>query len=472
MKKGTTSLGTNSYMYYPVSAICEEDLEETKECNVLKYNIYDENNIRRDIFLKKSATGQYSCENFPGLRSSFQSQFMLQKNSENNMLWELHETRRLQEKPKLRSINIEAGENPRNIKNQFNMCDRDSSNKVNCFGKDEIIENVDIINATHETAPQCADEIDLVDWEGVWSCDGVGLTNENKPNVSIRTVYVGNQPFNAVSERKFKMKDGSNVYTIEFSDGIWQFIQKRGRQKLLGKSVSQNIFGRWVGICDDWRSRNSDCGPHKYFNINSPAKEKKNCSIVLDHHNYISMKFNITTNSYQGRMGQYYEMFWSKKDFAWKILTNGNLKYKTPDFSAACPDDIGYILMNTENTNSKNKRLWVPDSRPFPSGSPEPYDHREYPWEHYRNDIISYCHGTCNQISVAVSVDGTRQVLTYNNNEWTGGGYSLKSTHMDETSFSTFHLYKIDSGNTIASSEVRIRLKIIGIFCNLLIHKF
>ena len=90
MKKGTTSLGTNSY--YPVSAICEEDLEETKECNVLKYNIFDENNIRRNIFLKKFATGQYSCKNFPGLRSSFQSQFMLKKNSENNMLWELHET--------------------------------------------------------------------------------------------------------------------------------------------------------------------------------------------------------------------------------------------------------------------------------------------------------------------------------------------------------------------------------------------
>ena len=79
-KDGTTSLGTNSY--YPVSAICEEDLEKTKECNVLKYNIFDENNIRRDIFLKKQATGQYSCENFQGLRSSFQSQFMLNKNSE------------------------------------------------------------------------------------------------------------------------------------------------------------------------------------------------------------------------------------------------------------------------------------------------------------------------------------------------------------------------------------------------------
>ena len=114
--------------------------------------------------------------------------------------------------------------------------------------------------------------------------------------------------------------------------------------------------------------------------------------------------------------------------------------------------------MNTENIKSKNKRLWVPDSRPFPSVSPEPYDHLEYPWEHYRNDIISYCHGTCNQISVAVSRNGTRQVLTYKNNEWTGGGYSLKSTHKGGTSFSTFHLYKIDSGNIIASSEVNIRL--------------
>ena len=78
-KDGTTSLGTNSY--YPVSAICEEDLEKTKECNVLKYNIFDENNIRRDIFLKKGTTGQYSCENFKGLRSSFESQFMLKKNN-------------------------------------------------------------------------------------------------------------------------------------------------------------------------------------------------------------------------------------------------------------------------------------------------------------------------------------------------------------------------------------------------------
>jgi len=461
MKKGTTSLGTNSY--YPVSAICEEDLEETKECNVLKYNIFDENNIRRNIFLKKSATGQYSCENFPGLRSSFQSQFILKKKSENNnvMLWELHETSNGDST--LRSINIEAGENPRNIKNQFNMCDRKSaSNKENCFGVDEIIENVDIINAAHETAPQCADEIDLVDWDGVWSCDGVVLTNENKPNVSIGTIYVGNQPFNAANERKFEMKDDSNVeivYTIEFSDGIWQFFnQTGGQEKLLGKSIGKNIFGRWVGICDDSESLNSDCGPHKYYNINSPAKEKKKCSTVLDHHNYTHMKFNITTSSYQGRMGQDYEMFWSKEDSAWKILTNGNLKYKTPDFSAACPDDIDYILMNTENTNPKNKRLWVPDSRPFPSGSPEPYDHLEYPWEHYRNDIISYCHGICNQISVAVSRNGTRQVLTYNNNEWTGSGYSLNSTHMYKTSYSTFHLYKINSGNIIASSEVRIRL--------------
>ena len=114
--------------------------------------------------------------------------------------------------------------------------------------------------------------------------------------------------------------------------------------------------------------------------------------------------------------------------------------------------------MNTKNTKSKNSRLWVPYSRPFPSGSPEPYDHLEYLWEYYPNDIISYCHGTCNQISVAVSLNGTRQVLTYNDNEWTGGGYLLKPTHMDGTSFSTFYLYKIDSGNIIASSEVRIRL--------------
>ena len=463
MKKGTTSLGSSKVgttSYYPVSAICEEDLEETKECNVLKYNIYDENNIRRDIFLKKSATGQYSCENFPGLRTSFQSQFKLKKNSENNMLWELHETSI--GVSSLRSINIEAGENPRNIKNQFNMCDDSASNKVNCFGKDEVIETVDIINASHETAPQCADEIDLVDRDEVWSCDGVFLTNENKPNVSIGTIYVGNQAFNAANEGKFEMKDDSNVeivYTIEFSDGIWQFFnQTGGQEKLLGQSVSQNIFGRWVGICDDWDNLNSDCGPHKYYNINSPAKSKKNCSTVLDFQNFVPMKFNIAANSYQGRMGQDYEMFWSKGDMAWKILTNGNLKYKTPDFSAACPDDIDYILMNTENIKSKNKRLWVPDSRPFPSVSPEPYDHLEYPWEHYRNDIISYCHGTCNQISVAVSRNGTRQVLTYKNNEWTGGGYSLKSTHKGGTSFSTFHLYKIDSGNIIASSEVNIRL--------------
>ena len=159
------------------------------------------------------------------------------------------------------------------------------------------------------------------------------------------------------------------------------------------------------------------------------------------------MKFNITTNSYQGRMGNDYEMFWSKGDLAWKIFTNGNLKYKTPDFLAACPDDIDYILMNTQNTKSKNERLWVPDSSPFPSGSPEPY---------YRNDIISYCHSTCSLISVGVSLDGTRQVLTYNNNEWTGGGYLLNSTYIDGTSYSTFYLYKIDSGNIIASSEVRI----------------
>ena len=451
IKKGTTSLGTNSY--YPVSAICEEDLNKTKECNILKYNIFDENNIRRDIFLKKDMTGQYSCENFPGLRSSFQSQFMLKKNSQNNMLWELYETSH--DISMLRSINIEAGENPRNIKNQFNMCDDSASNKVNCFGKDEVIETVDIINASHETAPQCADEIDLVDRDEVWSCDGVFLTNENKPNVSIGTIYVGNQAFNAANEGKFEMKDDSNVeivYTIEFSDGIWQFFnQTGGQEKLLGQSVSQNIFGRWVGICDDWENLNSDCGPHKYYNINSPAKSKKNCSTVLDFQNFVPMKFNITANSYQGRMGQDYEMFWSKGDMAWKILTNGNLKYKTPDFLEACPDAIDYILMNTENTKSKNERLWVPDSTPFPSGSPEPY---------YRNDIISYCHSTCSLISVGVSLDGTRQVLTYNSNQWTGNGYSLNSTHVHGTSFSSFHLYKINSGNIIASSEVRIRLLI------------
>ena len=348
IKKGTTSLGTNSY--YPVSAICEEDLNKTKECNILKYNIFDENNIRRDIFLKKDMTGQYSCENFPGLRSSFQSQFMLKKNSQNNMLWELYETSH--DISMLRSINIEAGENPRNIKNQFNMCDKDSaSNKDTCFGKDEVIETVDKVKADHEHAPQCADEMDFGDWDGGYlSCDGK----------FVEPVFVGNQPFYAKNAKKFEKDVLNIVNTIELEDEVWKFYSEtEGQKKLLGKSVSQKIFGRWVGICDDWKSLNSDCGPHKYYNINSPAEEKKNCSTVLDFQNFAPMKFNTATNSYQGRMGQDYEMFWSKGDMAWKILTNGNLKYKTPDFLAACPDDIDYILMNTENTKSKNERLWV-----------------------------------------------------------------------------------------------------------------
>ena len=438
MKRGTTSLGRSmvrTTSYYPVSAICEEDLNKAKECNILKYNIFDQNNIRRDIFMKKEMTGQYSCGNFPGLKSSYQSEFMLKKNSENNMLWELHETSN--GISTLRSINIEAGENPRNIKNQFRMCDTDGvSIQDDCFGVDETIETVDIVKADHEHAPQCADELDFGDWDGGYlSCDGK----------FVEPVFVGNQPFYANNEKKFEMNVLNIVKTIELEDKVWKFYSEtEGQKKLLGKSVSQKIFGRWVGICDDWKSLNSDCGPHKYYNINSPAKEKKICSAVFDFQNFVPMKFNITTNSYQGRMGQVYEMFWSKEDLAWKILINGNLKYKTPDFSAACPNDIDYILMNTQNTKSKNERLWVPDSSPFPSGSPEPY---------YRNDIISYCHSTCSLISVGVSLNGTRQVLTYNNNEWTGGGYSLNSTHID-----TFHLYQIDFGNIIASSEVRIRL--------------
>merc|ERR1711962_1743698 len=148
----------------------------------MKYNIFDENNIRRDIYLKKNTLGgnssEYTCKNVPGSRSSYKSTFILKKNSENNMLWELREIKDQSENI-LRAINIESGYNPRNIRNQFNMCDRvGDTNEVSCSGNDSRIDDVDIINADHETAPQCADEElnyndQALHESDFWSCDGL-----------------------------------------------------------------------------------------------------------------------------------------------------------------------------------------------------------------------------------------------------------------------------------------------------------
>ena len=462
-QKKVNSLGNDPY--YPIAAICEEDLNSTKECTILKYNVFDENNIRRDIFLRRTASGEYSCQNVRGLRSSYESRFVLKKNSESQMRWELHEFRKLPKDPNanrpiLRSINIEAGENPRNIQNQFNMCDRKGPfNELTCFGNDQNMDDVDVINAAHLTAPKCVDDLDSVlepAESEFWSCDGLVLTQKKEPKISNEVIYIGNQEFRK-NGKKFELKVDSKVfYTVEFEDEVWQFKNKTAEQtKIIGKSVSQNIFGQWVGICDDWNSSTSECGTDQYFRINSPAVEKKNCSLILEYQERISFKFNATTNSYQGSMGVEYEVFHSTEDLAWTILQDGEIKFKTPDFAAPCPDDIDYLLMYNDGTNSKNERLWIPDSRPFPSDSPEAYDHLEYPWEHYRDDIISYCHSTCNEISVAVSLNRTREVLMFNENEWIGGDFVLNSTHVDSTSYTTFQLYKVSSGNVIASSEVR-----------------
>ena len=459
-----TKLGND--FYYPVAAICEEDLEIIKECNILKYNIFDESNIRRDIYLKKSSSGElfreYQCTNVPGLRSLYKSQFVLNKNlTENNMLWKLREKRTSSEDPILISINIEAGLNPRNIKNQFNMCDRDPiTNEIKCRSIDENMEDVDFVDSAHETAPQCMDDLDLGSDADFWSCDGVVLTEGKEPKILDETIYVGNQEFRK-SYNGYEMVIDSNMsYTIEFQGEIWEFSRKIVKQvKVLGKSVSQNIFGQWVGVCDDWKNLNSECGPHKYYKINSPAKQKKDCSLILDYNNFIPMQFNATTNLYQGSMGAYYEAFHSAVGMTWSILSKGakSTTFKTADFGAACPDDIDYLLKFNDGTDLRNDRLWIPDTQPFPSGSPEVYDHLEYPWEHYRNDVISYCHGTCDQISVAISLNGTREVLTFHENKWIGGDYELKLTHVDNTSHSVHRLYKISSRNIIASSEVNFK---------------
>ena len=488
---------------YPVAAICEEDLKNTKKCNILKYNIFDENNIRRDIYLKRASAGKYKCRNIPGLQSSYESQFVLNKNlteknklqekttssedpiltknmAGSNMVWELREKRAWFSKPILLSINIEAGLNPRNIKNQFNMCDRNiTTNEIKCRGSTptrdvyENMEDVDLVDSVHETAPQCVDYSDLglekrrrkMTFENeFWSCDGVILTERKEPKILDERIFVGNQEFRKMDESNgtvgFEMVvDWFISYTIEFEGDLWKFYRKTLLwSKVLGKSVNQNIFGPWVGVCEDWKNLNSECGPHKYYKINSPAKEKKDCLPILDYNNFIPMQFNVTAGSYQGRMGAHYEASHSVKDMTWRILSRGNESIKTlktPDFAAACPDDIDYLLSSRSYTDSRNSRLWIPDARPFPSGSSKAYDHLEYPWEHYRNDIISYCHGTCDQISVAVSLNGTREVLTFDENKWIGGDYALKLTHVDNTSHSVYRLYKNSTGNIIASSEVR-----------------
>ena len=460
-KHPQTKLGIDSY--YPVAAICEEGLNKTKECNILKYNIFDENNIRRNIYLRRMQPGRYSCKNLADLRSSYESHFVLAKNPENDVLWELREYKDPDTPSNvLKATNIEAGPNPRNIKNQFNMCDKNgTTNEISCFGVDQFIERVDSILAAHETAPQCADDMnfEFIADAVFWSCDGVALTENKKPKISNAVIYIANQPFynswnDLLKIRKLEYMNELN--TIKFENGTWQFYRKRDR-KVLGKSTSQNIFGQWVGICDDWKNTNSECGPLKYYKINSPAKQYKKCSLVLDYGNFIPMQWNNITNSYQGEMGSSYEVKWSNEDWTWiQTIKYGfkNIKSKIPDFAAPCPDDINYLLTFNNKTDSRNDRLWILESRPFPSGSPKVYDHLEYPWEHYRNDVISYCHGTCEKISVAVSLNGTREVLTFNDNQWIGGDYIFNLTHISSTSFSMFNLYKKSSNTVIASSEV------------------